>query len=302
MNYPIARYLTPFRFGPKAAHHSLVLLLCLFLLVESVARASALSPRMLAQGGAGPNPIVQEEKDVRPLDPGKPIERELAGGQSHAYQIMLSAGQFMKVIVEQRGIDVVVGLLGPDAKQIMEFNSEIRSQGEETVWQVAEVAGSYRLNVKAKHNGAPAGDYEIRVVELRAATEKDLMLQEARKLQTESQRLYRAGKYDEPRPAAERAVELREKALGPDTPMSPNRSTTSPTSTAKKATTRRPSRSINAALAIREKALGPDHPDVASSLNNLATLYYFQRRLRQGGAALSARPRHPGEGARARPP
>jgi hypothetical protein len=29
--------------------------------VESVARASALSPRMLAQGGAGPNPIVQEE-------------------------------------------------------------------------------------------------------------------------------------------------------------------------------------------------------------------------------------------------
>jgi hypothetical protein len=61
MNYPIARYSTPFRFGSKAAHHSFALLLCLFLLVESVARASALSPRMLAQGGAGPNPIVQEE-------------------------------------------------------------------------------------------------------------------------------------------------------------------------------------------------------------------------------------------------
>ena len=27
------------------------------------------------------------------------------------------------------------------------------------------------------------------------------------------------------------------------------------------------------ALAIREKALGPDHPDVATSLNNLAVLY-----------------------------
>jgi hypothetical protein len=61
MNYPSARYSAPFRFGSKAAHHSLALLLCLFLLVESVARASALSPRMLAQGGAGPNPIVQEE-------------------------------------------------------------------------------------------------------------------------------------------------------------------------------------------------------------------------------------------------
>jgi hypothetical protein len=173
---------------------------------------------MLAQGSAGPNPIVQGEKDERPIEPGKPIERELAGGQSHAYQITLSAGQFMKVIVEQRGIDVVVGLLGPDAKQIMEFDSEIRSQGQETVWQVAEVAGSYRLNVKAKHKVAPAGGYEIRLVELRAATEKDLVLQEARKLHTESQRLSRAGKYDESRPAAERALELREKALGPGRP------------------------------------------------------------------------------------
>jgi tetratricopeptide (TPR) repeat protein len=32
------------------------------------------------------------------------------------------------------------------------------------------------------------------------------------------------------------------------------------------------------ALAIREKALGPDHPDVASSLNNLAELYRKQGR------------------------
>jgi hypothetical protein len=32
------------------------------------------------------------------------------------------------------------------------------------------------------------------------------------------------------------------------------------------------------ALAIREKALGRDHPDVATSLNNLAALYDVQGR------------------------
>jgi tetratricopeptide (TPR) repeat protein len=32
------------------------------------------------------------------------------------------------------------------------------------------------------------------------------------------------------------------------------------------------------ALAIREKSLGPDHPDVATSLNNLALLYNNQGR------------------------
>lgn len=30
------------------------------------------------------------------------------------------------------------------------------------------------------------------------------------------------------------------------------------------------------ALVIAEKALGPEHPDVATSLNNLATLYYMR--------------------------
>ena len=273
MNYHIARYSTPFQLGPKAAHHSLALFLSLFLLVETVARASAPSPGMLAQGSAGPNPIVQGEKDVRPLEPGKPIERELAGGQSHAYQITLSAGQFMKVIVEQRGIDVVIVLLGPDAKQIMEFDSEIRSQGQETVWQVAEVAGSYRLNVKAKHKGAPAGGYEIRLVELRAATEKDRVLQEARKLHTESQRLSRDGKYDESRPAAERALELREEALGPESPDVAQSLNNLAVLYSNKGDYAKAEPLFQRAMAIYEKAVGPESPDVATSLNSLANLY-----------------------------
>jgi hypothetical protein len=38
--------------------------------------------------------------------------------------------------------------------------------------------------------------------------------------------------------------------------------------------------SYQRALAIRERALGPDHPNVAGSLNNLATLYHAQGRYR----------------------
>ena len=58
----------------------------------------------------------------------------------------------------------------------------------------------------------------------------------------------------------------------PSTPTSPPRSTTSPCSMRHRAGTPRPSRSIERALAIREKALGPEHPDVATSLGNLAGL------------------------------
>src|SRR5262249_2561930 len=37
-----------------------------------------------------------------------PVEREIEGGQSHPYQIDLAAGQYMKVRIDQRGIDVVL--------------------------------------------------------------------------------------------------------------------------------------------------------------------------------------------------
>ena len=51
------------------------------------------------------------------------------------------------------------------------------------------------------------------------------------------------------------------------------------------------------ALAIWEKALGPEHPDVATSLNNLAALYDSPRPIRGGRAAVPAGAGDPGEGA-----
>src|SRR5215475_6915429 len=37
------------------------------------------------------------------LQPGKPVERELSGGQSHSYKITMISGQYLHVVVEQRG-------------------------------------------------------------------------------------------------------------------------------------------------------------------------------------------------------
>ena len=56
------------------------------------------------------------------------------------------------------------------------------------------------------------------------------------------------------------------------------------------------------ALAIAEKALGPDHPDVGTSLNNLAGLYRAQGRYAEAEPLYQARPRHHREGAGPRPP
>src|SRR5262249_15295347 len=155
-------------------------------------------------------------KDIQTLEPGKPIRRELAGGQQHSYQIRLSAGQFLKATIEQQGIDVVVQVSGPDGKQMTEFDSDSRPQGEEQVSLVAEMTGDYRLTVRPKQNGAAASPYQIRIEELRAATEQDRALQEARRLYDEARRLMRAGKYDEALPLIEQSLAIREQRLGPD--------------------------------------------------------------------------------------
>src|SRR5262245_3667318 len=63
--------------------------------------------RQSAQGtaqGASQEPNgAGNEKDVRMLEPGQSIKRELAVGQEHIYQIKLSVDQFLKVAVEQQG-------------------------------------------------------------------------------------------------------------------------------------------------------------------------------------------------------
>ncbi len=216
---------------------------------------------------------VQADKDVRLLESGKPVERELAGGQTHSYQITLSAGQYLSVVVEQRGIDVVVELFGSDGKQIAGFDSESGNQGRETVSQVAEASGSHRLVVKPKQKVAPAGRYEIRIGELRAATELDRALQEARNLFAESVRLYRAGKYNEAQPLAEHALGVREKALGPEHLETAQSLNFLAVVYLDKGDYARAEPHFQRALIIREKRLGAEHPETAQSLNNLANLY-----------------------------
>ncbi len=107
------------------------------------------------------------------LQSGVPIERELAGGESHRYRLRLDAGQYVHVVVEQRGIDVVVVVLAPEGTKLVEMDSPTGTQGSESVSWVAAASGEYRLEVRALEKEARPGRYEIRVEEWREATPQD---------------------------------------------------------------------------------------------------------------------------------
>jgi CHAT domain-containing protein/Tfp pilus assembly protein PilF len=236
----------------------------------------------LSQQPAVAAPATQE---VTSLELGRTIARELSGGQEHSYQITLAKGQYANLVVEQRGIDLIVQQLGSDGKAIVDFDAEIRDQGEEKIEVVADTAGSYRLLVKAKYPRLPAGRYEIRLVDTRIPTEEDRLLYEARRKETASRQLAAAGKYAEALPPGEKALELQERRWGAEHPNLAYPLLNLASISYYKGDYAKGEAFALRGLTIAEKTLGPDHPLVARLLANLALFYLAQGNVAQAEAS-----------------
>ena len=77
------------------------------------------------------------------------------------------------MVVEQKGIDVVVALFDSENKKLAEVDSPNGDQGAEPLFLIIEKAGNYRLEIRSLEKSAPLGRYEAKIAELRAAKEKD---------------------------------------------------------------------------------------------------------------------------------
>jgi len=115
----------------------------------------------------------QNVQESNSLELSKPIEQELSGGLSHFYRITMISGQYLHIVIRQRGIDVVAALFAPDGKKISEVDSNPLIEGSETVLAIAEASGAYLIEVRSPEKTAKTGRYEIKVEELRAATAED---------------------------------------------------------------------------------------------------------------------------------
>jgi CHAT domain-containing protein/Tfp pilus assembly protein PilF len=148
------------------------------------------------------------------LEPGKPVERELSGGQSHFYKITVTSGQYLRITVSQKGIDTLVALFTPDGKKIDEVDGERAAVGSETISAIAEAAGAYRIEVRSSEKTAQTGRYEIKVEELREATAEYKYRVAAEALYREAE-LLRRGTLEERRTGIEKhheALELYRRA------------------------------------------------------------------------------------------
>jgi len=203
------------------------------------------------------------------LEPGRTIERPLAGGEEHRYALALTQGAHAGVVIAQRGIDVVVEVDSPGGTLVGHYDDEARDGRDERVDVVAEVSGIYTLRVTPTYGRAGAGTYVIRPIEIGDATREDRTRQELRTMRAE----LGPSPAKSAQPQLERAVALAEQALGPDA-----------IETARLqhelARTHQRNREYEAvvplyeaAAATSERRLGADHPATARTWTGLAATY-----------------------------
>jgi hypothetical protein len=57
------------------------------------------------------------------LERGIPVERQLAAGQVHEFTVGLEEDSFVQLVVEQRGIDVIVKVFNPKGRSLGDFDT-----------------------------------------------------------------------------------------------------------------------------------------------------------------------------------
>ena len=105
-------------------------------------------------------------QEPRLLEPGQPVEREIAGGETHVYQIALTVGQFLRLVVDQRDINIALALALPEGETRAVDLTGVRRL--ESLSQEITTSGDYRLKVSATGQSIVKGTYRVRM-EVRAS-------------------------------------------------------------------------------------------------------------------------------------
>ena len=120
-------------------------------------------------------PASAPSAEAQELAPGVPIARELLPGRRDDYRVRLEAGAFMRVTVEQLGMDVVAAASDPTGHELLTVDAMDDEYRPETLVLTALGEGIYRIYVMAAPRVRVAGRYRIRVDLMSPARDEHLV-------------------------------------------------------------------------------------------------------------------------------
>ena len=213
-------------------------------------------------------------QEIPLLELNKPIAREISGGQKQSYQIELSEGQFTKIEIGSHSLRAGVSVFDPAGEAIAERDLNQNSQAQETIEIVAGATGRYRLTVAGQAKDTEVQTYVIQLAAVRPASEVEAQTDQARRLHTKAAALINGARYEAAEALEEKALALREQALGPDSPAVANSLHQLGNIYHLKGDYPKSETAFQRALAIREKTSGAISSDVFTLLSGMGGLYF----------------------------
>jgi len=160
--------------------------LCSFVLVIFVSLAFELVPY-------SQSPPVTPATSGQPADSGSLLEagqnetHRLSPGETHSYRLALKDGQYINIVVESQGVGATVTLRDPGGQSLITV--DCRDDGPTPVSLIAEIGGSYHLEVSSWSVSQAPGLYILRVKEIRPASARDRQRMKAEKLVADAEGL-----------------------------------------------------------------------------------------------------------------
>jgi len=156
--------------------------------LSALARAYLLADRQTP----GSNRETQLSQDE--LKAGEPLRRQIKGGESHSFSLILPAGDFVAIRIEQYGNILLATLSGPDNNELMQMDTPAGGFGPIYLSTISVASGTYHLTVKTRDEWAIVHDYEVAVTEMRQATPADSFRVEAERIFAEGRKYFRDNK------------------------------------------------------------------------------------------------------------
>ncbi len=134
---------------------------------------------------AGSSAVTQDPPE---LGPNARAEREISSGETHAYRIAMTDGQFVRALVKGQNIKLLVKLQEPGGEKIFERNRNHQLRPE-VIMALARQTGYHSLTVSAIGETGLRGRYTIVIEDLRNALPEDRQRVTAEGLMAEGERL-----------------------------------------------------------------------------------------------------------------
>jgi tetratricopeptide (TPR) repeat protein len=193
------------------------------------------------------------------------------GSYANVHTFQGKAGEALIIDLTSKDFDAYLILFDPNDNKIAE-NDDGGDENNARIVLTLPVTGTYTLIV----NSAKAKESGSYVLSWREATENDITLAEAERLNQRAVELYQQGKYNQAIPLAEQALAISKQQLGDNHPSTATSLNNLAGLYQSQGRYSEAEPLYKEALAISKQQLGDNHPLTATSLNNLAGLYQSQ--------------------------